>query len=192
MKKRSKSFKDPDPLFVIELFMEYRQNGVIPPDKVLDWLAMRFENYLCGKGQKTLDESFGLSPKSFKKEMFFVRDRELCLEMFLLQKWFRLSAEDAAGVLEAKAEMFKGWDRLGLKGNRKVGSPKGDRLLSTYLRKWKKLFTQCSQEALAPILKADVKDKIDFIGTFPKAAVKDYILPKLLKFYPDLAKKISS
>jgi len=180
----------PDPLFVIELFMEYREKGMAPPDKVLDWLALRFDDYLYNKGKKTLDESFGLTPKAFKNEMFYIRDRELCFEIFFLQRWFGLSADHAAGAVSEKLQSLNGYDRLGLKINREEGPPEQPRLLRMYGHKWKKIFNQLSQEALEPIIKATAQDKLDFINSFPRDSINVYILPKLLKSYPHLAKKV--
>lgn len=187
--KKSKLTK-PDPLFVIEKFMEYREKGIAPDDKVLNWLALRLDDYLYSKGQKTLDESFGLTPKAFKNEMFFIRDRELCLEIFLLQRWFGLGAENAASAVNEKLQSLKGYDRLGLKVNREEGPPSQARLLSMYSRKWKKIFSQLSQEALEEILNATAQDKVDFINRFPRDSINIYILPKLRKSSPDLAKKV--
>ena len=162
-------FTSLEPIFMMHEFKEFVQQMKDPPESAI-WLAMRIDEYLCHKGEKSLDEIFGVKRKGvnpFEHEMLRVRNANMCLEVLLLCKWFELKPRDAIRAV-AKKYATVDWTRLSEDWGRNIEGAVTEKTIGNHYSKWLKFIKETTAESWKPYAEADLEKRLEWLETFPK------------------------
>lgn len=176
--------KTKNPFIPIKIFLVSFYAGVYPPYWVFHHIIKIFRVFDESFGEKSLDELFGVNRGKWKpthKQKFLeeTRDEMLCLDMFRLQRLFKMKVEHSSDLV---AEL--------LMKDKTYGSIYEFRVISSetikdkYFKKFKKKFSKNSLVEKS-ICSWEPQEIAEFMSKFPKASLikstTDY--PILKTFY---------
>lgn len=160
------------PLYALDSFILSVEAGVYPSPKILEWLTKVFREFRYVRGTERLEKLLGIrrgpgrGSLLTKREAEKERDEQICWHIHILNKHFKMSLDQAAGIIHQHMQDQKRWDRTGL--NLTLPAP----------RTMKKYYTR------------DYRDAFNELDKYDKQPWTDERKEEYLNQFKDIAKKL--
>jgi hypothetical protein len=133
--KKDSFEKSKNPILAIEAFLISLKAGIYPPLWVLDFLQEKLQKHHDRQGMRSLDDIFKMSKKIFKNFVLEQRNEKLCMEIFRIQTFFKLTDAEATERVHIRHEMeFKNESKF------KIDRIQYEYLFDLYRKRYKKMF----------------------------------------------------
>ncbi len=166
-------------VYVIKAFIEAHEKGTCPPPWALNFVAKVFKEFDDSKGKKELNKLLGFKKGKGQSPAYIEyftekRYKLLCMDVFKLVKFLRMSIDDACYLVACKLEEETSEKKtsdydMGIMLKKITEETIRDK----YYKMWGKKFKN-SSTLMEHIKNTPPKDRVKFLKKFPPELVDSY------------------